>query len=107
MFQAFGPIGATYRHSQKIDRFVFQVKKIVRRLSHQIYSNQILVSSTNHKKNILLEKFVSIMKFMSNYTNFLPNMNNRVKDQKILNSNVVLYSIMTNGITECDLIGAK
>ncbi len=44
---------------------------------------------------------------MSNYTNFLPNMNNRVEDQQILNSNVVLYSIMSNGITEYDLIGAK
>lgn len=44
---------------------------------------------------------------MSNYTNFLPNMNNRVEDQQILNSNAVLYSIMSNGITEYDLIGAK
>ena len=44
---------------------------------------------------------------MSNYTNFLPNMNNRVEDQQILNSNVVLYSIMTNRITEYGLIGAK
>jgi len=44
---------------------------------------------------------------MSNFTNFLPNMNNRVEDQQILNSNAVLYSIMSNGITEYDLIGAK
>ena len=44
---------------------------------------------------------------MSNYTNFLPNMNNRIEDQHILNSNDVLYSIMSNRITEYDLIEAK
>ena len=44
---------------------------------------------------------------ISNYTNFVPNMNNRIEAQQILNNNDVLYSIVSNRITGYDSIGAK